>query len=71
MCIAVPAKIISIKGTEAIIEHCELKKEVDVTLLPDVKIGDYIIVHAGFGIQIIDPDEAKITLDQLKDYPDE
>jgi hydrogenase expression/formation protein HypC len=68
MCIAVPAKICSINGTNAEIEYCGIKKNIDITLLPDAKKGDYVIVHAGFAIQIIDKDEAAITLDELKDH---
>ena len=67
MCIAVPAKICSINGTNAEIEHFGVKKTIDITLLPDVKKGDYIIVHAGFAIQVIDDDEALLTIEDLKD----
>ncbi len=68
MCIAVPAKICAIVGTNAEIEHYGVKKQIDITLLPDAKKGDYIIVHAGFAIQIIDADEAKLTIEDLKDH---
>jgi hydrogenase expression/formation protein HypC len=67
MCIAIPARICSISGTNAEIEHYGIKKTIDITLLPDAKKGDYIIVHAGFAIQIIDESEALLTIKDLKD----
>ena len=68
MCLAIPAEVKKITGNSAEIESFGVKKNVDISLIPGVKIGDYVIVHAGFAIQIIDRDEALITQDYLKDY---
>ena len=68
MCLAVPAKIIKIKKNISEIESMGVIKEVDITLVPDAKIGDYVIVHAGFAIQIIDKKEASITEGYWKEY---
>jgi len=53
MCLAIPAKILEIKDNTAVIESLGVKKEVEISLVPDAKKGDYVIVHAGFAIQIV------------------
>jgi hydrogenase expression/formation protein HypC len=68
MCLAVPAKVNKINKNTAEIESFGVIKNVDITLIPEVKINDYVIVHAGFAIQIIDKDEAMITEGYWKDY---
>ena len=68
MCLAIPAKIIKINKNIAEIESLGIIKEVDITLVPDAKIGDHVIVHAGFAIQIIDKKEASITEGYWKEF---
>jgi hydrogenase expression/formation protein HypC len=68
MCLAIPAKIIKINKNIAEIESLGVTKEVDITLVPDAKTGDYVIVHAGFAIQIIDKKEASITEGYWKEF---
>jgi hydrogenase expression/formation protein HypC len=67
MCLAVPAKVISIDGTIAQADMMGNMTDADISLLEKVQIGDYIMVHAGFAIQKYDEDEAKATLDLLKE----
>lgn len=62
MCLAIPAKIISIKNNKAEIDISGVRRMADIRLLEDLRIGDYILIHAGFGIQKIDPKEAQETL---------
>lgn len=66
MCLAVPAKIISIVKTAAVADMSGVKRQVDVRLVDRVKPGDYVLVHAGFAIEIIDAKEAKKTMKLLK-----
>jgi len=68
MCLAIPAKVIKINKNIAEIESFGVIKEVDITLVPDAKIGDHVIVHAGFAIQIIDKKEAFITEGYWKEF---
>ncbi|MCL5771529.1 MAG: HypC/HybG/HupF family hydrogenase formation chaperone [Actinobacteria bacterium] len=68
MCVAVPAKIISIDETNAVIDSMGVIKNIDISLIPDVKIGDFVIVHAGFAIQIIDTEEAQKILELFENY---
>ncbi len=63
MCVAVPAKVLKINGNIAEVNLMGVLKKVDISLIPDVKINDFVIVHAGFAIQIIEQEEALKTLD--------
>jgi hydrogenase expression/formation protein HypC len=67
MCLAVPAKVISIEGSAASVDMMGNTTTADISLLENVSIGDYVLVHAGFAIEKYDEDEAKITLDLLKE----
>jgi hydrogenase expression/formation protein HypC len=66
MCLAVPAKILSVTKTVAEVEMSGVKRRIDVHLVEGVKKGDYVLVHAGFGIEKIDEQEAKRTMKLLK-----
>ena len=71
MCLAVPMKIIEINGQTAILELSGIKKQASITLLEDPKIGDYVLIHAGFAIQKVNPKDAKATLSFLNDLAQE
>jgi hydrogenase expression/formation protein HypC len=62
MCLAVPMKILKIEGEKGIVEIGGVQREVGLQLLKDVKVDEYIIVHAGFAIQKLDEEEALETL---------
>jgi len=62
MCLSIPAKIIEISGAAGIADCDGNKVEVNLSLLKDVRIGDYVLVHAGFAIQKYDPADARQTL---------
>ena len=62
MCLGIPMKIESIKAEFAQVQTGSLRRQVNIQMLSKVRIGDYVIVHAGFAIQKIDPKEAKETL---------
>lgn len=66
MCLAVPAHIISIDGTKALAEMSGVKKEIDITLTPEVVSGDWVVVHVGFALQRIDPQKALETLEAMR-----
>ncbi|HDZ35812.1 MAG TPA: HypC/HybG/HupF family hydrogenase formation chaperone [Thermococcus sp.] len=58
MCLAVPGKVIDIEGKTAVVDFGGVKREVRLDLLPDVKVGDYVIVHTGFAIEKLDEKRA-------------
>jgi len=63
MCLAVPMKLVTIEGNKGLVELSGVKKEISLTLLKDVEIGDYLIIHAGFAIEKLNEKEAKKTLE--------
>ena len=62
MCLAVPMKVIQIEGETALVESGGIEQQIGIQLVPDVKINDYVIVHAGFAIQKMDETFAQETL---------
>jgi hydrogenase expression/formation protein HypC len=61
VCLAIPAKVLDINGDVATVDFGGVKREVDVSLT-DASIGQYVVVHAGYAIQVLDEEEAKETL---------
>jgi len=62
MCLAIPAKIIEISDGEAMVDFGGVRRNVMLTLLPEVKEGDYVLVHTGYAIELLDPEKALETL---------
>lgn len=62
MCLAVPSKIVSISDGMAEVEVSGTIVKASLQLLPEAGVGDYVLVHAGFAIQLLDEDEALETL---------
>ncbi|MCX7923874.1 MAG: HypC/HybG/HupF family hydrogenase formation chaperone [Clostridia bacterium] len=63
MCLGIPGKIIKIEGKTSMVELMGVTREVSIELLKDVKLGDYVLVHAGCAIQVIDQEEALKTIE--------
>ncbi|MEM3536567.1 MAG: HypC/HybG/HupF family hydrogenase formation chaperone [Candidatus Bathyarchaeia archaeon] len=62
MCLAIPAKVVSVEADKAKVDFGEgVLREVNVALV-NVKVGDYVLVHAGYAIQVLDEKEALETL---------
>lgn len=62
MCLAIPARVIEINGDLAKADFGGVVREVNISLV-DAKVGDYILVHAGYAIQVLDEKEANETLE--------
>ncbi len=62
MCLAIPGKVMSIDGKTAIVDFGGMRREVRLDLLARVHKGDYVIVHVGYAIQILNEKEAKKIL---------
>lgn len=67
MCLAIPAKIVEIEDNMGTIDMEGIQREVSLLLLEDAKLGDYVIVHAGFAIHKIDEEEAMESLKLLRE----
>ncbi len=65
MCLAIPGRIIAIQGDMAKVDYSGLQKQVNISLV-DVRVGDYVIVNAGFAIQKIEKKEAEKSLKLFK-----
>ncbi|MBN1796103.1 MAG: HypC/HybG/HupF family hydrogenase formation chaperone [Sedimentisphaerales bacterium] len=61
MCLAVPARIVELKGDNAVVDAMGNRFSAKTTLLPEAKLGGIVLVHAGFAISMIDEEEAKKT----------
>lgn len=62
MCLAVPAKIIDLNNQMARVEVGGLTRDASTMLLPDAGVGDYVLIHAGFAISIVDEEAALETI---------
>jgi hydrogenase expression/formation protein HypC len=65
MCLAIPAEVISIDSTKdsAVVSLAGVKKEISLALVQDVKEGDYVLIHVGYALNKISPEEAQKTLE--------
>lgn len=64
MCLAIPVRVVEVRpGQQAVIELGGVRKEVSTALLDAVQLDDYVIVHVGYAIGKVDPDEARRTLE--------
>lgn len=67
MCLAIPSKITKIENNMATIDVEGVQREASLLLLEDARVGDYVIVHAGFAIHKLDEAAARETLDLLRE----
>jgi hydrogenase expression/formation protein HypC len=66
MCLAIPALIKSINGHQAVVDIDGVTREVSIMLTPEAKVGDYVLLHTGYAINVIDAAEAEETLKLLR-----
>ncbi|MBK8919228.1 MAG: HypC/HybG/HupF family hydrogenase formation chaperone [Betaproteobacteria bacterium] len=63
MCLAIPAQVIELRdGDNAVVDLAGVKKEISLALVDGVALGDYVIVHVGYALNKLDPEEAEKTL---------
>jgi len=67
MCVAVPAKILSINGDMAVIDLAGTQREASLMLLENACVGDWVIVHAGFALEKISEEDAQQTFELLRE----
>ena len=67
MCLAVPVKIVSIDGDAAETEIAGVRRRVSIALTPEARLGDYVLLHTGYAIGVIDEAEAEETLKLLEE----
>ena len=72
MCLAVPGKIMSIEGDDAMTKQAKVNfggiiKDINLAYVPDAKVGEYVIVHVGFALSKVDEEEALKVFEYLKE----
>jgi hydrogenase expression/formation protein HypC len=67
MCLALPMRITAVDGALATIATAGLEQRASLMLVPEAKVGDYVLVHAGFAISVMDEAEADETLELLRE----
>jgi len=73
MCLAIPARIVKLEDDRAIVDAMGNQFNAKTTLLPNVKLGDLVLIHAGFAISMIDEDEARKTwqlIEEIDEFND-
>ena len=66
MCVAIPAKVIEIYKHESLVDFGKIKKKVNTFFIEDIKIGDYVLIHAGCAVEKISEEEAMETIKLFK-----
>jgi hydrogenase expression/formation protein HypC len=67
MCLAVPVKVVAIDGNEAEVEIGGVKRRVSIVLTPEARVGDYVLLHTGYAINVVNEAEAQETLKILEE----
>jgi hydrogenase expression/formation protein HypC len=67
MCLAVPVRVVSIEGNEAEVEIGGVRRRVSIILTPEANVGDYVLLHTGYAINVINEAEAQETLKILEE----
>ncbi|MBI9074828.1 MAG: HypC/HybG/HupF family hydrogenase formation chaperone [Desulfatibacillum sp.] len=67
MCLAIPSRIVDIQGDVGTIDLEGVTRIINMALLDNARIGDYVLVHAGFAISVIDEVEAAVSLDYIRE----
>ncbi|MHA1733518.1 MAG: HypC/HybG/HupF family hydrogenase formation chaperone [Promethearchaeota archaeon] len=70
MCLAIPGKVLEIDGPRAVCDFNGIRRKVTVALLPGVEVGQYVIVHAGCAISVMDEEEARQSIEAFEEFGD-
>ena len=71
MCLAIPAKIVSIdENNLATVDILGVTRQASIDLTPSAQVGSYVLVHAGFAIEVVSEEHAQETLDLIRDFPE-
>lgn len=67
MCLAVPLRLIEVNGAAGVGEFDGVRRKVQLTFVPNAKVGDYVIVHAGFAVEIMDKEQAELDREAFRE----
>ena len=71
MCLAVPLRIVEINGQDAVGARDGIRRPIRLDLIKEPKLGDYVMVHAGFAIERVEPEEAQLSQDLAREVEEE
>ena len=62
MCLAVPVKVVAVEGNQATVEFANNRRRASLMLVPQAKVGDWVLLHAGFAITVLEEADARESL---------
>jgi len=71
MCLAIPGKILEINGNSALVDFDGIKQNVIIALIQNPEIGKFVIVHAGYAIEMMNEDDAREAIEQWKEIAED
>jgi hydrogenase expression/formation protein HypC len=70
MCLAIPVRVVALRGEDsAVVDLDGIRKEISLALVDGVQVGDYVILHVGYALSKLDPEEAERTLALFAELP--
>lgn len=70
MCLAIPVRVVELVGADtAVVDLDGIRKEISLALVDDIRVGDYVILHVGYALSRLDPEEAERTLALFAELP--
>jgi hydrogenase expression/formation protein HypC len=66
MCLAIPMKVLELDGQRGVVEMSGARRNIVLAMTPDAKVGDYVIVHAGYALEVMNEEEAMRTLELIR-----
>jgi hydrogenase expression/formation protein HypC len=66
MCLAIPMKVLELDGQRGVVEMSGARRNIVLAMTPEAKVGDYVIVHAGYALEVMNEEEAMRTLELIR-----
>ena len=70
MCLAIPGQIVDVRDGTATIDMVGVRRGISLSLTPSAQVGDWVLVHAGFAIEVVDEQFALETIELVKQFPE-
>lgn len=67
MCLAIPGQVVDVRDGAATIDMMGVRRDISLSLTPSARIGDWVLVHAGFAIEVIDAEQAEETIQIVRE----
>lgn len=67
MCLAIPGQIVDVRDSTATIDMVGVRRDISLSLTPSAQVGDWVLVHAGFAIEVIDAEQAEETIQIVRE----